>query len=248
MGSSIVFDMTQKTADRPAEFGSAGRAYELIRAAIIDGRYQPSQRLIEQRIGDEFSLSRTPVREALRLLEAEGMVITERNRGAIVRPVTREDVADLYELRTRLESLAAERAATRATPEDIAELDASIAAFDHEIRPSDTAEVAEIQALNQANIWFHATIVRIADHSRLRQLLGRAVDIPLVFQAFRVFTHQDRVRANLFHQLIREAVARNEPDRAGRLMSEHILLGRDALLASLPEAPPLQRSSVAELL
>ena len=60
-------------------------AYELIRTAIVENRYEPGQRLVEQRIAEEFGLSRTPVREALRRLEAEGLVVAERNRGARVR-------------------------------------------------------------------------------------------------------------------------------------------------------------------
>jgi DNA-binding GntR family transcriptional regulator len=225
--------MANKRVAEISGLGSAQRAYELIRAAIIEGRYRPGQHLIEQRIGEEFDLSRTPVREALRILEAEGLVISERNRGAIVRPVSAADIYDLYELRARLESLAAERAAERVTPEDLNELDAAIEEFDNAIPPDSSAGLAQIRAINQANAKFHGTIVRMADHSRLSQLLSRTVDIPLVFQAFRVFDRDERLRSNQFHRFMRDAVAAGEAERAGRLMSEHIFMGRDVLLARL---------------
>src|SRR5690349_24905529 len=81
-------------------------AYDEVRAAIVENRYRPGQRLVEQRIAEELGLSRTPVREALRMLEAEGLVVSERNRGAMVRPLSSTEVVDLYGLRIRLESYA----------------------------------------------------------------------------------------------------------------------------------------------
>jgi DNA-binding GntR family transcriptional regulator len=224
--------VTERAADMSG-LGSAQRAYEFIRAAIIEGRYRPGQHLIEQRIGEEFDLSRTPVREALRILEAEGLVMSERNRGAVVRPVSAADIYDLYELRARLESLAAERAAERVTPEDLFDLDAAIGDFDNAVRADSSAGLAQIRSINQANAKFHGTILRMANHSRLSQILSRTVDIPLVFQAFRVFDRDERLRSNHFHRFMRDAVAAGEAERAGRLMSEHIFMGRDVLLARL---------------
>lgn len=241
--AGIVFDMASMSpAPAPVphdDLGGAQRAYELLRTAIIEGRYRPGQRLVEQRIGEELALSRTPVREALRRLEAEGLVLSRRNRGAVVRPVDAKEVVDLYELRARLESLAAERAAERVTPADVAELDAAIAEFDDALAGSGSAprpaasDLEAVRALNRANARFHDAVLRAADHVRLANLLARTVDIPLVFQAFRVFTPGERARSNLFHRLVRDAVAAAEPARAGRLMTEHVLLGRDSLLSRM---------------
>ena len=66
-----------------ADTAGAAHAYTQVRAAIVENRYPPGHRLVEQRIAEELGLSRTPVREALRMLEAEGLVVSERNRGAI---------------------------------------------------------------------------------------------------------------------------------------------------------------------
>ncbi|MGH9092177.1 MAG: GntR family transcriptional regulator [Acidimicrobiales bacterium] len=231
--------------------GSAERAYELIRAAVIEGRYRSGQRLVEQRIGEEFALSRTPVREALRMLEAEGLVVSRRNRGAVVRPVTARDVTDLYELRARLEALAAERSAARATGEDLAAMDLAVEEFDAAALPGDGTLAGDdgldgVRALHRANARFHDAVLRSADHPRLSQLMARTVDIPLVFRAFQVFTPAERERSNLFHRLIRTAIAAGEADRAGRLMAEHVLQGRDSLLDRIAAAP-LARSIVAEV-
>jgi DNA-binding GntR family transcriptional regulator len=213
--------------------GNAELAYASIREAIVEGRYEPGHRLIEQRVAEEFDLSRTPVREALRVLEAEGLVVSERNKGATVRPITIQDVRDLYSLRGRLESLAAEMAADRATAEHIRTLDEALRDFDEATKRADVGRVEGARALNRANLSFHSTIVDAAGYDRLARLLARTVDIPLVFRAFREFNPPEVERSALFHHLIRDAIADHEPDRAGRLMTEHILQGRDVLVTNL---------------
>src|SRR5262249_54013606 len=93
--------------------GQTQSAYARIRQSIVEGRRAPGTRLVEQRLAEELDLSRTPVREALKMLEAEGLVVIERNVGAIVRLLDRQTVTDLYDLRARLESFGAGRAAAR---------------------------------------------------------------------------------------------------------------------------------------
>jgi DNA-binding GntR family transcriptional regulator len=212
--------------------GRSERAYRLIRRAIIEGDFEPGSRLVEQRIGEMFDLSRTPVREALRALAADGLVTIERNRGAMVSTMSETDIRDLYELRARLESLAAERAALRMDAGAIAELDVSIAEFDAGIDMAATgAGDVGLRQLTAANNAFHQAIVEGAQHRRLSALLVHAVDIPLVYQVFRHQTREQSERSNAFHRMIRDAIAAKEPQRAGALMVEHIMQGRDTLLA-----------------
>ena len=213
--------------------GRSEHAYQLIRRSIVEGDFEPGARLVEQRIGEMFELSRTPVREALRALAAEGLVTIERNRGAIVSTMSEKDIRDLYELRARLESLAAERAATRMGPDGIATLDAAIAEFDAGVAQAHSPSSSRddgLRRITAANNAFHQAIVDGAEHRRLSALLLNTVDIPLVY---RVFRHQDRAqseRSNLFHRLVRDAIDAGEAERAGALMVEHIMQGRDTLL------------------
>jgi len=213
--------------------GNTQAAYTQIRRAIVEGRYLPGQRLVEQRIGEEFSLSRTPVREALRRLEAEGLVLSTPNRGAVVREVSMEDIADLYGLRARLEAYAAELAAQRIESEEIEQLDAGIAAFDRAMHEDHEDAIELTRRLDEANRQIHAAILAAARHDRLRQHLERTVDVPLVFQAFRQFDWAQTERSHLFHQLLRDAILAGEAQRASALMLEHVLQGRDVLLAHL---------------
>lgn len=211
--------------------GRSQLAYRLIRRAIAEGDFEPGSRLVEQRIGEMFDLSRTPVREALRALAADGLVTIERNRGAVVATMSENDIRDQYELRARLESLAAERAATRLGFAGVARLDAAIAEFDEGIElMSSGSPDAGLRRITAANSAFHQAIVEGAQHRRLSVLLEHAVDIPLVYQVFRHQTPGERKRSNLFHRMVRDAIAAGEPQRSGALMAEHILQGRDSLL------------------
>ncbi|MFI7673613.1 GntR family transcriptional regulator [Actinophytocola sp. NPDC049390] len=217
------------------EEGMAGPvlAYSSIRSWIVEGRLRPGERLIEAKIAAELSLSRTPVREAVRMLAADGLVITERNRGAIVRSLDRGDVLDLYELRARLESYAAELAAARATPDDVAAIDAGIRDFGKAMRRKDLDRLDRTRLIGEANRRVHAAIIAASRHTRLAHLLSSAVDAPLVFEALREFSTKELERSNLFHQLIRDTIAKGEPVRAAQLMHEHIMLGRDQILRNL---------------
>lgn len=216
-------------------------AYTQIRTAIIEGRYEPGSRLVEQRIAAEFALSRTPVREALRSLEAEGLVVIEPHRGATVRALGVEDITDLYALRARLEGYAAELAAERHDPADLAVIDEGIDAFGAALAghtgltetdaPGPGLDLA--RELDAANATIHVGIATAARHTPLQQMLVRTVDASLVFRAFRAFDLDQARKSHEFHQLIRAAIAKREPARAGALMAEHILQGRDVLLAGL---------------
>jgi DNA-binding GntR family transcriptional regulator len=211
----------------------SGSAYEQIRLAIVEGRYRPGQRLIEQRIAEELDLSRTPIREALRMLDAEGLVITEANRGAIVRPIAADDVQDLYELRARLESYAAYRASLRRTDAHLAVMDEAMRGFSAGVQRAADGRADAVRELTARNFDFHQSVVEAACHERLGILLRRATDVPLVFQAFRHFDRSSLERSDLFHRLIRDAIVAQDAPRAERLMVEHIDEGRDAVLESV---------------
>ncbi|GAA4811583.1 GntR family transcriptional regulator [Nocardioides caeni] len=212
---------------------AAPSAYQQIRTAIIEGRYEPGARLVEQRIAEEFELSRTPVREALRTLEAEGLVRIEPHRGATVRSLDVDDVVDLYALRARLEGYAAELAAQRHETDELVEIDEGIAAFGTALDAGPKDPLKRARALDAANARIHLGIAVASRHRHLQQMLLRTVDVSLVFRAFRAFSPEQERQSHEFHQMIRGAIAAREPGRAGALMVEHILQGRDVLLEGL---------------
>ena len=224
------------SASAVTEAVGAQHAYEQLRAAIVENRYPPGQRLVEQRVAAELGLSRTPVREALRMLEAEGLVVSERNRGAMVRPLSATEVVDLYGLRIRLESYAVEVATARASEAQLGELMEAADAFGSVRKAVDVDSAERVRRLHAANRRFHDGIVVAARHRRLDTLLARAVDLPLVFQAFQTFGTSETERSDTFHHLIVEAMCRRDAVRAGALMAEHISQGRDAVLDAMAVA------------
>lgn len=220
--------------ERNGESLSASRAYEAIRSAIVEHQFEPGERLVEQRIAERFGFSRTPVREAIRRLETEGLVVTLPNRGAMVRQMSASEVVDLYGLRIRLESYAAELAATRMNATLVTQLGDAVAAFSAEVARYDSSDLDSVRRLSRHNQAIHGTILDGADHQRLGAMLARTVDVPLVFQAFRSFGPDELARSDQFHQLVHEAIAARRGDRAARLMAEHIEQGLDVVMAAFP--------------
>jgi DNA-binding GntR family transcriptional regulator len=167
------------------------------------------------------------------MLQAEGLVVSERNRGAMVRPLSPTEVVDLYGLRIRLESYAVELGAERSTETELGALVDAADGFRAAVRAADGDSVEGVRRIHEANRVFHDAVLEAARHRRLTAMLARTVDIPLVFQAFRSFGPAELERSDTFHHLIAEAMCRRDGQRAAALMAEHIAQGRDAVLDAI---------------
>ncbi len=205
-----------------------------MRASILTGAYGPEERLIEEQLAERLGVSRTPIRQALTRLEAEGLVELAPNRGARVRSFSVADVWDIYDLRAVLEGHAARRAAGRLGGDELArlqelagEMEGLASRFeDHE------EEIRTLVALNQE---FHGAIVEATRNKRLRRLISRTVEIPLMFKTFFWYTPHERVISNHYHRKILHALEEGDEDRAEIVMREHVYGGRDIVIASLKE-------------
>ena len=201
-------------------------ATELIRQAIIDGRLNPGQRLKEEQLARELGISRTPVREALLMLQAEGLVDAAPNRGAAVHTYSAEDLDDLYKLRAVLEGYATRRAASRLADETIAGLRESCERFEGIL--NDGAEMGE---LVKENLLFHQTILDGAASGRLTTMVRQVIELPLVYRSYVWYSpEQQRISAH-YHWQITRALEARDADRAELIMKEHIFEARDLLLA-----------------
>lgn len=201
-------------------------AYAAIREGIVSGRYPQGSHITAQQLAEASGLSRTPVREAMRRLDAEGLVKLIPNRGAFVARWTRTEIEQIYELRILLEAFAAQVAAERASDEQIANLralaDEMTAAVNQ--TPLDHAAVAQI------NSSFHRAVLEAGGNSRLRELIGSLTEMPLVLVTFRNYSQDELRRSAIQHSELVDAIAARDGSWAHAVMTAHIRSARQTLM------------------
>jgi DNA-binding GntR family transcriptional regulator len=209
-------------------------ATELIREAIVDGRLEPGWRLKEEELARELGISRTPVREALLILQAEGLVVATPNRGAMVRAHDAADLDDLYQLRALLEGYAARRAAMRISDADVEELRLSCSRFEL-LDPEE-----DLRELVKENMFFHNAILEAAGSARLASMVRKVIELPLVYRSYIWYSRdQTRISAH-YHRQIVTALAARDFERAELVMKEHVFEARDVLVAHMQANPELR--------
>lgn len=214
-------------------------AFESLRDRIIHGRYSPGQRLPTAKLAADLGISRTPVREALLMLESEGLVTGVHHQGFRVRELTREKIEKLYDLRAMLEAFAAAKAAERAAEIPAQEVDflrKTIDQHDHLIGLRRIHAPDNIAAMMQANRRIHDTIVAASQYPRLPELITQTIDPGVIYRAFDLFTREQLQRTNEFHKMIVDRILEGDADRASHLMSEHVFQSRDIVLARIDNA------------
>ena len=207
-------------------------ATKLLRDAIVGGELRPGERLKEAALAESFELSRTPGREALRVLQIEGLVEFAPNRGATVRSYSVDDLREIYSLRALLEGHAARRAAQWMTPETLDRLHAMCERF-ATLRATD-APVLELVAENLA---FHKAIMDAAGSPRLADIARRVVEMPLIYRTYRWYSPEQRQHAEREHFQLLRAFEVHDAERAELVMKHHILEGGDVILDHLTTAP-----------
>lgn len=198
-----------------AESRSAGLA-RTIRAAIVDGRLKPGQPLREADLANELGTSRTPIREALLLLQSEGLVEASPNRGSVVRSYDDDDLDELYALRAVLEGYAARLAATQITPEQLAELDDSNERY-RELRTSD-----KLPELVAENLTFHDVILECAGSQRLAAMVRQLKAMPMIYQSYMAYSEDHRRTAEADHRAITAALRAGDGASAAAAMERHV--------------------------
>lgn len=199
------------------------RVRDELRERILAGRLKPGDRLVERELAEDLGVSRVPVREAIRSLEAEGFLAVQSPRRIVVRQLARTDVEELFDVREALEGLAAGLAAERAGK---AELRALERLLTDAARATESGDPARITQLNTR---FHDQIVALAGngllHEILRPLEGR----------LRWLTSQNEHWGELLdeHRRLYDAIASGDADRARAHAVEHVRVNREVTLKTL---------------
>ena len=193
-----------------------GQVFDKIRSDILKGRYQKGDELVECTIGKEMGVSRTPVREAIRQLELEGLVQLIPNKGAFVTGISASDVRDIYLIRSRLEGLAARMAAEHISSEQLAEMEETIVLSDYHVKKEHFEQVCEMDG-EFHKLLYAASGSRILEHT--------LTDFHQYVQRVRMASITNRIRmhkSNSEHEKILEAIRNKDGDQAEKVAAEHI--------------------------
>jgi len=199
------------------KYSLRGRVFNRIREDILAGKFKQNEELKETAIAGELGVSRTPVREALRQLELEGLVNIVPNKGAYVTGITAKDIKDIYSIRSLLEGLAARWATEFITMEQIEELEEITYLSEFHAQKKHYEQVLELD--NK----FHEIIYRASDSKQLHHMLS---DFHHYVQRVRKITLSSDarvVKTNEEHKKIVEALKEKNPDKAEALANEHIM-------------------------
>ncbi len=197
-----------------------------IERAILAGEYGPGEKLNEAALALEMGVSRGPVREAFRVLDEAGLVRTEKNRGVFVRDIPDDEAVEIYELRAAMEELVGRHLARHMTPEQHAEAEALVEAMDVAVQAKDE------HAYYPLNLRFHHRLVEMAGNRKLAAVYRKLVkEIALIRRRNLAEVGVLPVSAS-GHRDILDALASGDPERAGRVMFDHALDGKQRM------APP----------
>lgn len=188
--------------------------YDTLRRGILSGALPGGARLVQADIASQLSVSTTPVREALRDLTAEGLVVFKAHTGAIVRELDLEELEELYDIRKALEPLAMQRAAARITPEELTAASALAKAMEQENDPAAWA------ALNRT---FHGLLEEAAHASFIQSVLKGVQDISAIYVAHSLIRDPNRIAVgNVEHRELLAALAKGDAAKASSIVLEHL--------------------------
>ena len=215
------YDVKREVSDK---YSLRGRVFSKIREDILSGKYKDHEELKEVAIGEELGVSRTPVREAFRQLELEGLIQIIPNRGAYVTGISAKDVQDIYMIRSRLEGLCARWATAHITPEQLDEMEENVYLAEFHVGKGHMDQIAELD--NR----FHQILYEACDSKMLEHLL---MDYHQYVQSVRQKTLSNIERStasNKEHRAIMEAIKAGNADLAEKLAHEHMINAYDNML------------------
>jgi DNA-binding GntR family transcriptional regulator len=195
------------------------KAYEVLRQRLVGGHYKPGTQLKEEPLAQEFDLSRTPVRTALKRLVADGLATADAGQGIHVAEWSEWDIEETFQLRTLLEPYAASLAVTRGGDALVAQLKASNALMAAAIARGGDKSVADIQEANRA---FHRAMLEASGSPRLRTILETMIDMPIIMRSFYLSTPDELAQSLHHHEDLTIAASARDGELARQIMQLHL--------------------------
>ena len=203
--------------------------FQTLRQAILRGELEPGERLMEIHLANRLGVSRTPIREAIRKLELEGLVVMIPRRGAIVASITEKDLKDVLEVRRTLEIMAGEIACERITPELLEQLKNTGHEFMVRKDTNDFTSLAEV------GVKFHDIIYAATGNQRLISILNNLREQMYRYRLEYLKDTGSHERLNSEHYEIYEGIRNGDKETVKAAIGRHIDNQRDAILAAIRE-------------
>ena len=190
--------------------------FNTLRQGILTGELKPGERLMEIHLANRLGVSRTPIREAIRMLELEGLVTMIPRRGAEVSRISKQDLRDVLEVRRALDALAVRLACDRITPEEKSALKEAAADFERSTKTKDATTIAK------ADVRFHDIILGASDNKRLVQLVNNLAERVYRYRLEYIKDSRNHQRLIDEHEEILNWIEQGEKERAQTAIETHI--------------------------
>ena len=208
--------------------------FESIRGAILSGTIKPGERLMEVQMAEKMGVSRTPIREAIRKLELEGLVNMVPRKGVYVANLSVKDITDVLEIRSALEGLAANLAATRVTAEDIKEIEKAVEEFNEAIKGKDFELIVE------RDLKFHDSIFKASGNEKLVVLTNNLREQIQRFRVMILKNSSGLKDLSVEHREIADAISNKDADKAQELATSHIVQAEYQILKMVENIDEVQ--------
>ena len=200
-----------------------------IREQILTGGLRRGTHLVEARLAGRLGISRGTVREAFKVLAAEGLIQEEPRRGAFVVTLSRADVREIYEVRTAIEGRAAWLIARRAAPAAVAELEGALGEI------AAAARTGDVRAVRRADLAFHERLTRLSGNGRLHDIFVRSVPALQTLIDYDELPYATVNGVTAQHEELVTAIRSGDPERAARALEHHVMDARDKVAAYFEE-------------
>ena len=220
---SSNYDVKQEVTDK---YSLRGRVFHKLREDILSGKYAENEELKEVAIGEELGVSRTPVREAFRQLELEGLIQIIPNKGAYVTGITEKDVKDIYMIRSLLEGLCARWATEHITPEQMEEMEENIYLSRFHAQKGHLDQLAELD--NR----FHDILYEACNSKILEHQLKDFHQYVLRVRRKTLASKNRGPKSNEEHEQILLAIKAGDADKAEQLANRHMINAYDNMVKS----------------
>ena len=201
--------------------------FNTLRQAILTGELKPGERLMEIHLANKLGVSRTPIREAIRKLELEGLVTMIPRRGAEVAQITEKSMNDVLEVRRALDALCAELACERITEEETEQLHRACEAFETAVKTKDIKKIA------RADVQLHDIIVQATGNQRLVQLINNLSEQMYRYRFEYIKDTSQHQRLVEEHRIIYESIVKKDRETASQAARVHIDNQKKAIIAQI---------------